>query len=297
MRDLSSIFRTAGPTLVAAGLFVGLALWPLPAAAQAPVWKPPQLPAPAKVEIVSAKATKGAFTADVYRPADQKGPTPVVVALHGCGGLMSEQGRLRHREMDWTARWLAAGYTVVLPDSFNPRGYRQICTAKTRQIMPQDRAGDVAAVFDWIATRSDLDGARVALVGWSHGAMSTLWAVRPGVVAGQVKPKVALAFYPGCREIAKLPDWRPAVPLIVLSGANDDWTNPAPCRELSRRTGFTMIEYPGAYHDFDAPDTPLRTRTGISSLKSGTAHIGTDPQARAAAIGEVTRRLTQAFAR
>ncbi|MBI5565769.1 MAG: hypothetical protein HY870_12815, partial [Chloroflexi bacterium] len=42
----------------------------------------------------------------------------------------------------------------------------------------------------------------------------------------------------------------------------DDWTEPGPCRELAHRAGFRFVEYPGAYHDFDAPNTPLRVTIG-----------------------------------
>ena len=44
-------------------------------------------------------------------------------------------------------------------------------------------------------------------------------------------------------------------------GAADDWTPPEPCRILGARAGVRYIEYPGAYHDFDAPDV-----LGVESL-------------------------------
>ena len=62
------------------------------------------------------------------RPAMPPDPRPVVVGLHGCGGLLTRTGDIQKREADWAERWSAAGYAVLLPDSFNPRGYRQICT-------------------------------------------------------------------------------------------------------------------------------------------------------------------------
>ncbi len=57
------------------------------------------------------------------------------------------------------------------------------------------------------------------------------------------------------------------------------------------------VEYPGAYHDFDAPNVPIRVRTGLAMTanKSGQAHVGTDPAARAAAIDKVMRLLSAAF--
>ena len=41
-------------------------------------------------------------------------------------------------------------------------------------------------------------------MGWSHGAMSVLWALRPGFLDAPPRFKTAIAFYPGCRQIARL---------------------------------------------------------------------------------------------
>jgi dienelactone hydrolase len=73
----------------------------------------------------------------------------------------------------------------------------------------------------------------------------------------------------------------------LLIGGADDWTRPGPCRELARRTGFRFIEYVGAYHGFDAPQSRVRVRRGLGAVEGGQAHVGTDPAARAAAIKEV----------
>jgi dienelactone hydrolase len=239
-----------------------------------------------EVTIASPLASKGPFTAQLLRPSDGA-PSPAIVALHGCSGLLDSKGRLHSREHDWADRLVAAGYTVLFPDSFTARGLHEICSARRRAIFPKDRAEDAAAAADWLAKQPFVDKSRIALMGWSHGAMAVLWAVRPGFPATPPPFKTAVALYPGCRQIARQPDWRPGIPLTLLIGAADDWTEPGPCRELARRTGFRFIEYPGAYHDFDAPNAPLRVRTGLGAVKGGEAHTGTDPAARAAAIEEV----------
>jgi len=222
---------------------------------------------------------------------------PVVLALHGCGGLFNVKGNIIARERDWLARFLAAGYAVVYPDSFNPRGVREVCTLKAneRPINPRGRAEDVAATLDWIKSQPDLDAARIALIGWSHGGSTTLWSVDKAARAA-ANLKIAIAFYPGCRPLANSATWSPAPPLTILIGDADDWTPIAPCRELvARHPAVKMIEYPGAVHGFDAPNSPLRTRKGLGLTKDGTAKVGTDPIARAAAIDEVMKRLGDAF--
>jgi dienelactone hydrolase len=55
------------------------------------------------------------------------------------------------------------------------------------------------------------------------------------------------------------------------------------------------VVYPGAYHEFDRPDFPLRALSGLaySADGSGRAHVGTNHAAREDAI----RRVTQWFSR
>jgi dienelactone hydrolase len=201
------------------------------------------------------------------------------------------------READWARRWVDAGYAVLLVDSFNPRGMREICTIKAgeRSIRAQDRGHDAGAAVAWLASQPGIDSRRIALVGWSHGAMSTLWAVSTGRRGAGVAVRAAIAFYPGCTAISRQQEWQTSVPTTLLLGSLDDWTPPAPCRELARQAGLRVVEYPGAYHGFDAPASPVRVRTGLGTTPTGTAHVGTDPAARAAAIIEVERILAAAF--
>lgn len=249
-----------------------------------------------EITIASPLAGKGPFTAQLLRPPGA-GPFAGIVALHGCGGLIDGQGRIRAREMDWAERFLAAGYAVLFPDSFTARGFSEICTGSSRSIFPKDRAGDAVAAAEWLGNQRFIDRTRLALMGWSHGAMSVLWAVRPDFLGSQPVFKTAVAFYPGCRQIAGLEGWRPSVPLTLLIGAADDWTRPGPCRDLAQRTGFRFIEYANAYHGFDAPDSRLRLRKGLGAVKGGEAYVGTDPAARAAAIDEVMGILRAALQR
>ncbi len=244
-----------------------------------------------RAEPVTIPAGDVALTSELLTPPGP-GPFPAVIALHGCGGLYTKSGtRLTARHRDWSERLVAAGFAVLLLDSFTARGLTQICTGDHRPVTPALRADDVRHALAWIATQQRFDPKRIVLLGWSHGAMTVLWTLRPGFLDAGIKPVTAFAFYPGCREIARQADWRPSLPLTVLIGGADDWTQPAPCRDLAARTGFKYIEYPGAYHDFDAPGMPVHVRKRLSAVRSGEAHLGTDPAARAAAITEVMTTL------
>jgi len=71
----------------------------------------------------------------------------------------------------------------------------------------------------------------------------------------------------------------------------DDWTPVAACEQMI--AGATLITYPGAYHQFDRPNYPLRQLTGLaySADGSGRAHVGTNPAARADALKRVPEWL------
>jgi dienelactone hydrolase len=105
----------------------------------------------------------------------------------------------------------------------------------------------------------------------------------PGLLARFV------AFYPGCSATARDPSWEPAAPLLLLIGELDDWTPAEPCRRLADRfpDRIGMIAYPDAYHDFDAPDRPLRVITGLATAPGGQAHAGTNQAARRDALARV----------
>ncbi len=254
---------------------------------------PAQAIEPETVRITSDLAHMGPFTAALFRPKGA-GPFAAIVALHGCGGLLTREGEIAKREADWAERLVAAGYVVLLPDSFTERGMREICSGRDRKIFPDDRAEDAAAAAQWLAQQSFVDRRRLGLMGWSHGAMTVLWTVRQGFMR-DAQFKVAIGFYPGCREVAKLPDWHAGVPLTLLLGELDDWTAPGPCLELAQREGLRTVVYPDAYHGFDTPNATVRVRKGIGSLKKGEAHVGTNEAARAASITEVMRILGSAL--
>ena len=257
----------------------------------ASAWTMMAVPDHASAQRIEFPATNTTLFGEFRRPAGP-GPFPAVVALHGCSGLYGrDNASLSARHEDWAQRLVSSGFVVLFPDSFNPRGYREICTVKDRPIVPRDRADDAVAAARWLAAQPFIDANQINLLGWSHGAMTVLQTIRPRFLPAAPRFRAAIAFYPGCREIAKVAGWRPQVSLTMLTGGADDWTQPGPCRELAAATGFRYIEYPGAYHDFDAPNTPVRIRTGISSVKSGQVHIGTDLAARNAAIIEVMRIL------
>jgi dienelactone hydrolase len=207
------------------------------------------------------------------------------VALHGCGGLGRKRGELNKRHADWGERLVQAGYLVVFPDSFNPRGVRSVCSASDRVVTPAGRAADAIGAAQWLAAQSFVDKTRIGALGWSNGGSTVLRLVAhrkatPAFAA-------AVAFYPGCRALLARSQWEARIPLLVQIGEADDWTPAAPCKELAaKHKDIRITVYPEAHHDFDAPDLPVRERRGVAFSADGTGvvHVGTNEPARRAAI-------------
>jgi dienelactone hydrolase len=138
------------------------------------------------------------------------------------------------------------------------------------------------------------------LLGWSNGGTTVLYAVRAGGRGGSADFAKAVAFYPGCRTLAESGRWSTRMPLLILIGAEDDWTAPEPCVALAsaakaRGEPVSITVYPGAFHGFDHPNQPLRLRTGLAftAKGDGEARTGTDPAARADALSRVPAFLAR----
>jgi len=216
-----------------------------------------------------------------------RGPAvaPAVVALHGCGGPFPR------RDRQWAELLAAAGHPVLFPDSFGSRGLGSQCKVASRQVSPgRERRADAVASVGWLLRQDFTPPGGVVVMGWSNGGSTVLAAAAEGVMPkGAVRGFVA--FYPGCRAYADRADWAPSAKLLILIGVDDDWTPAEPCRRLAARfpEEITLVEYAGAYHDFDVPDYPLRTRTGLAYTAHGTgvARAGTNSAARTDAIAHV----------
>ncbi len=115
---------------------------------------------------------------ELYLP-EGKGPFPVAVQMHGCGGKKNLQAR-------WAAVAKAAGWAVLVVDSYGHRristmeAYATVCTGL--QLWGRERAGDLYAMLDWVRGQDWADPNRIVTAGWSHGAWTVLdaMALQPG---------------------------------------------------------------------------------------------------------------------
>src|ERR1700726_1534131 len=95
------------------------------------------LPEPHQVDI---PLSDGTLRAQLYKP-DGDGPFPVVIALHGCGGLSGHSEPVLPRYSDWAEQLLKDGKAVLLPDSYGSRELGPQCRVKERQVHGRAGAG------------------------------------------------------------------------------------------------------------------------------------------------------------
>src|SRR6202042_63266 len=115
-------------------------------AASSPVEAAP-LPAPQAVEIPSGTAV---LHAQLFKP-EGNGPFPVVIALHGCGGLSGHSEPVQVRYRDWAEDLLKDGKAVLFPDSYGSRELGPQCRVRERRITARpERGGDILATRQWL---------------------------------------------------------------------------------------------------------------------------------------------------
>lgn len=139
----------------------------------------------------------------LYRPDAQihgAGPYPVVVLLHGSGGMWQSDtinSGAKTALRRWGERLAERGFLCLMPDSYNPRGIPgnyasrrphhdsaiddSVCSPN------YERPKDVVAALTYLQTRTDVDTENIGLLGFSHGAQTGLNAV--------LDPSVNLASY------------------------------------------------------------------------------------------------------
>ena len=181
------------------------------------------------------------------------GPFPAVVLLHGCEGMGGAGSDSYNR---WASRLKGWGYLILQVDSFGPRGDSFICSNDElmKKYVPK-RAMDAYDAQSYLAGLRFVDPKRIAVMGWSHGALSTIASVSETPGKNVVPFQASIAFYPYCYKT--LDDLN--APLLILIGALDDWCPAALCSSNMPKQGKTKHEvilkvYPGAYHNFDWPD-------------------------------------------
>lgn len=182
---------------------------------------------------------------------------PAVILLHGCSGITGVQVGWAHELAGWKL-------ATFLLDSFDGRNIRELCTARQR-LSSLDLLADAYRALDLVATHPRIDPSRIALMGFSLGGRTTLWASYARFRTRWSRPDgpqfaAYLPFYPAVSWLRLIGDEDVAPqPIRIFQGAADDWTPLGPIDAYVRRLqaagrqNISLVVYEGAHHGFDNP--------------------------------------------
>lgn len=191
------------------------------------------------------------LTGRLYLPGTA-GPYPVIILLHGCGGIGSDGSHEEH----WADRLNGWGYAALVVDSLHPRGMTEVCSslAKSR-LNTLDRAGDAINAALAVGGAAGVDAQRIGVVGFSHGGSSAVMLTQQAFVSFRPRLiKGSVDYYGACY----FPQDHGAVPLLVLAGGADTLGNAAQtCTTFAAAQppdrAIDLVIYPDVYHEFDNP--------------------------------------------
>jgi dienelactone hydrolase len=189
-----------------------------------------------------------------FRIAQGSGRLPVVVLVHGSGGMGANIDM-------WSRELNEMGISTFAIDGFTGRGLTAVSTdqallGRLNLILDAYRALDI------LAKHPRVDPARIVLMGFSRGGQAALFASLKRFHQSWNKSGAEFAayipFYPDCMT-TYLSDTEVADrPIRIFHGTPDDYNPVAPCKayvERLRSAGrdVQLTEYLNAPHGFDNP--------------------------------------------
>ncbi|MBR0848747.1 SEL1-like repeat protein [Bradyrhizobium diazoefficiens] len=190
--------------------------------------------------------------ADLFRP-NRGGRLPAVVIMNSSGGV------LPFVEMNYANVLAANGAIALVVDSFMPRGVRRTSDDQTRVSYVQSIA-DAVAGYQWLASQSFVDPARIIVMGMSKGAAVAVdtagLASRQLFGATEARFAAHVAVAPGC-EFQNQDAKTTGAPIFFMIAELDNYTPARHCLEYAdriRSAGNAKVRlavYPGVYHAYE----------------------------------------------
>jgi len=250
---------------------------------------------------------KPVVVSGLLRIAQGSGRLPVVVMIHGSGGMGPNVEF-------WEREFNEAGISTFALDGFTGRG---LVTVNTDQALlgRLNMILDVYRGLDVLAKHPRVDPSRIALMGFSRGGQAALFASlkrfhRLWNKSG-IEFAVYVPFYPDCMTTYQSDTEVADRPIRISHGTPDDYNPAAPCKayvERLRSAGrdVQLTEYPNAQTvrncriREEATGQLVNTATGQPfSYKDACVerdpHIGYDPVATQAARQSVAGLLKSVF--
>ena len=189
-----------------------------------------------------------------FRIAPGSGRLPVVVLMHGSGGMGP------NIEM-WSEEFNANGISAFALDGFTGRGLTR--TSDNQALLGRlNFVLDIYRALDILAKHPRVDPERIVLMGFSRGGQAALYASLKRFHRMWNKSGVQFAgyipFYPDC-STTYIGDTDVADrPIRIFQGTADDYNPIAPCKAFVARLrtaghDVELTEYPNVWHAFDNP--------------------------------------------
>jgi len=195
--------------------------------------------------------------AGVLRVAQGSGRLPLVVLVPGSGGINAAADV-------WDRQFELMGISSFALDSFAGRGI-------VSTVVDQSQLGRLNGIVDLyralavLAAHPRVDPNRIAVMGFSRGAQTTLYASLKRFHKmwnpGGIDPAAYIALYPPCITTYIADTEVSDHPIRMFHGMSDDYVEIGPCRQYLERLKQTakdvqMVEYPDTWHGYDNPLTP-----------------------------------------
>jgi dienelactone hydrolase len=190
-------------------------------------------------------------------PPNVKGRVPVMIIMHGSGGIRPEHEYVYAREL------ANMGVAAFIVDSFTPRGI-ETTYDNQRLIVMRDYVRDAFAALAALRKEPHVDTSRAGIIGFSKGGIVGLYAAMK-YNRGFLKIKKNLVFkahylfYPGCA--AEYYDKSTTgAPITMFLGDKDEYSGMEPCIALADKykaagANISTIIYKDAEHAWDIPLT------------------------------------------
>jgi dienelactone hydrolase len=236
-------------------------------------------------------AGKPALLAAELHIAQGAGKRPLVVLLHGSGGLSGGH------EL-WAREFAEIGVSTLMIDAFTGRGI--VATSTNQGLLGRlNMILDTYRALEKIKDHPRVDTSKVALIGFSRGGQGTLYASlerfhKMWNTSG-VDFSAYFPFYPDCMtQFVEDTKVKP-VPIRIHHGDIDDY-NPAPqCKAFVERlkaagANVEMAIYKDSAHSFDSPLGSPTPSVSTNSMTVRNCVLKEEP------LGQITNSKTgQAF--
>jgi dienelactone hydrolase len=177
---------------------------------------------------------------------------PLVILIHGSGGVSAATDR-------WAHELNSVGVAAFILDSFTGRGIINT-NADQSQLDSIAMMHDAFAALGKFAAHPRIDAARIAVMGFSKGAVAAIYSSneRFRAVYGPANAEFAahIGLYTPCNVTYKQSNKVGGRPIRLFHGIADDYVSIEPCRSYVKQlkdvgADVTLTEFPDAYHAYD----------------------------------------------